>query len=122
MNPISAFAGSERAIRFAALLAAVLVVSAADAAAQLTAEDLARVAWIEETAISPDARWVAYIRSLPAAPGQGARRARDLFLIPAAGGKPRLLVSAEHAPVSPSWSPDGARLAFIAEIKSRAAH
>jgi dipeptidyl aminopeptidase/acylaminoacyl peptidase len=99
-----------------ALLATVLVITAVDATAQLTPEHVARVAWIEETAMSPDGRWVAYIRSLPAGPGQATRgRARDQFLIPTAGGEPRL-VSAEQDPASPSWSPDAARLAFLAEI------
>lgn len=105
-----------------ALLATVLFITAVDATAQLTPEHVARVAWIEEPAMSPDGRWVAYIRSLPAGPGQATRgRARDLFLTLTAGGEPRLLVSAEHNPASPSWSPGAARLAFLRR-SSHAAH
>lgn len=98
----------------AALLTATLGLAAANGAAQLTPELVARVQWMEETAISPDGQWVAYIRSTAARPGNASKgRARELFLIPAGGGETRLLVSAELSPHKPAWSPDGAFLAFL---------
>jgi WD40-like Beta Propeller Repeat len=100
----------------AALLAIVLGTPPTDAVAQLTPEDVARVAWIEETAISADGQWIAYTLSLPAGAGKAARgRPRDLFAISVAGGEPRCLVSAEWKPGAPAWSPDGALVAFLGE-------
>ncbi len=63
--------------------------------------------------ISPDGRTVAFIRSHP---GDGERPAA-ICLVPTAGGPVRELRAGAHGAVdSLTWSPDGARLAFTAEV------
>lgn len=112
-----------RRVRLAAQAAAAISLGPASAAGQLTPELLARVEWIEETAISPDGRWVAYVRSTPAPPGGAFRgRPRELFLIPGDGGTPRRLASAQRSPRKPAWSADGRHLAFLAIFEERDSH
>lgn len=106
-----------------AFLTATLATGPTEALGQLTPEDIARVAWIEETAISPDGQWVAYVVTRSVRPGEASRgRARELFVIPAAGGEPRSLASEERSPRAPAWSPDGALVAFVADFPERDPH
>lgn len=56
---------------------------------------------------SPDGRWIAFAR--------GRAGARQLYVMPAAGGRARLIVRSTARGVeswSPSWSPDGKRIVF----------
>ncbi|MDI3316970.1 MAG: S9 family peptidase [Bacillota bacterium] len=63
----------------------------------------------EEAAPSPDGRQVAYV----------SRRddmhpdLTDLYVVPAEGGEPRRLSAGGGGVGSPSWSPDGARIAYL---------
>lgn len=106
-----------------AVVTAAFATAGSNAVAQLTPELVARVQWVEETAISPDGRWVAYVRSSPAGPGRASSgRARDLFLISSAGGESRLIASAQGRPGGPQWAADNTTLAFLAEFPERAPH
>lgn len=67
--------------------------------------------------LSPDGRQVAFtvtrMRGAEDAPG-GAYT--ELWVVPAAGGTPRAIVSAPRTASLPKWSPDGQWLAFVARL------
>jgi len=54
---------------------------------------------------SPDGKWVAYVAQAP----DGAYQ---IFRVPAGGGRPQQVTSDPNHKTQPSFSPDGARLAF----------
>ncbi|MGQ7298191.1 prolyl oligopeptidase family serine peptidase [Quadrisphaera sp. KR29] len=63
-------------------------------------------------AVSPDGRWVAFLRAEP-----GGRP--QLHLVETAGGEPLALTTAEQLPLgagAPRWSPGGGALAFCARV------
>lgn len=61
--------------------------------------------------ISPDGQEVALARNtdLPSMVGTG----NDIWLVPAAGGQPRLLTESDANDVSPQYSPDGRWIAYL---------
>jgi len=60
--------------------------------------------WLRQSSISPDGRQIAFTF-------QG-----NLYLVPAAGGTARLLVSSGRHNSAPVWSPDGKLLAYAANV------
>ncbi len=65
-----------------------------------------------DPAVSPDGRWVAFLRAAP----QGRPQ---LHLVETAGGEAVALTTAEQHPLgagAPVWSPDGTRLAHVARV------
>jgi len=73
--------------------------------------DYARVSSVE---ISPDGTKVIYLMSRPRKEDDKPGAAFvNLWLAPFAGGEPRRMTSADAEDKAPSWSPDGARIAFL---------
>lgn len=70
---------------------------------RLTLQDLLSVEPVGETALSPDGKTVALVRS-----GQ-------IVLLPVAGGWPVLLTSIQGGKTGFSWSPDSTRLAYASQ-------
>ncbi|WP_344506266.1 S9 family peptidase [Dactylosporangium maewongense] len=72
--------------------------------------------------ISPDGRWLAFLRATKAvgsrAGGPKAEHdsAPQLCVMPLAGGEPRRLTDLPLGAGTPAWSPDSARLAFSARV------
>ena len=72
--------------------------------------------------ISPDGRWLAFLRATKAAGSRagGAKAEHDgapqLCVLPLAGGEPRRLTDLPLGAGTPAWSPDSARLAFSARV------
>ena len=56
---------------------------------------------------SPDGRWISYYRIVE---GQ-----RDIYVIPAAGGRPNRFTDDLEADTHTAWSPDSSRLAFVSD-------
>src|SRR5204862_4907316 len=77
----------------------------------LAVEDYYRMVSVQAPAISPDGRWVAFIRtSIVEAEN---RRQGELWIVAADGSSPARRVSDPAINASgPRWSPDGALLAF----------
>jgi dipeptidyl aminopeptidase/acylaminoacyl peptidase len=86
-----------------ALLAAVSV--AQDAPVALTLRSITQVSRISDPEFSPDGRWIAFVSN-----HDGGSK---IWLIPAAGGTPKPLLSTAQSASSPQWSPDGTRIAFL---------
>jgi hypothetical protein len=68
-----------------------------------------------EPAISPDGTQIVYKvdKTKQGPPGEGLI-STDLMIVPAAGGKPRLLARVPGGARWPSWDPSGSRIAFTA--------
>jgi dipeptidyl aminopeptidase/acylaminoacyl peptidase len=64
-------------------------------------------------AISPDGRWVAFLR---AGEGKGADGSPQLHVMPADGGDARRLTSLHLGVGEPVWAPDSRRIAFTARV------
>ncbi|WIX92905.1 S9 family peptidase [Amycolatopsis sp. DG1A-15b] len=64
-------------------------------------------------AISPDGRWVAFLR---AGEGQGADGSPQLHVMPSDGGEARRLTSLHLGAGEPVWAPDSRRIAFTARV------
>lgn len=56
---------------------------------------------------SPDGEWIAFAADGP--------EGRDIWIVPAAGGKPRAVTGDAARDGDPSWSPDGRFLVFVSD-------
>lgn len=76
-----------------------------------TVEDLYDLAWLEDVRISPDGRYIAYVRV--SVDRQANAYRRTIFLVPADGRPPRRFTQGTKQDRQPRWSPDGKQLAFV---------
>lgn len=103
-----------RAAVIAALLAAVPVTLLAQG---ITPEQVVSLEDVGAVALSPDGQLIAFTLSKPRAADEKPGRVHsELWIVPAAGGEPRAVVSAPNSASSPQWSPDGRTLAFEARL------
>ena len=94
----------------------------AQAARILDANDLMRIRQVGGVAVAPNGSRVLYTVTgweHPAARGDTAlgdrhERRSHVWMVPYAGGASRQLTFGERGETQPSWSPDGATIAFIA--------
>ncbi|HEY0157240.1 MAG TPA: S9 family peptidase [Thermoanaerobaculia bacterium] len=93
------------------LLVFLLLASAADAA-KLQPTDRTRVVNVADPQLSPDGRSVVALVSRPNV--KDNRSDSELVLIDVASGAQRPLTSERRGLAQPRWSPDGTRLAFLA--------
>ncbi|WIV53543.1 S9 family peptidase [Amycolatopsis nalaikhensis] len=110
------------ALRGNLLLTAVknpdLKTNAAHSALRRVALDGGDVAWTQgprdsAPAISPDGRWVAFLR---AGEGKGADGSPQLHVMPTDGGEARRVTSLHLGAGEPVWAPDSRRIAFTARV------
>jgi len=93
------------------LIVAATLLAVNAGARPLAVEDYYRIVGVQAPAMSPDGRWVAFIRS--AIVEAENRRQGELWIVPADGSAPARRVSDPAMNASgPRWSPDGALLAF----------
>jgi dipeptidyl aminopeptidase/acylaminoacyl peptidase len=96
------------------LVATALLSLASPALAQrpMTVEDLLGGVRIADPQVSPDGKWVAFVRTTTDV-ASGARNA-DIWVVAADGASaPKLLIGGDKSENTPRWAPDGKRLAFI---------
>jgi dipeptidyl aminopeptidase/acylaminoacyl peptidase len=78
---------------------------------QLTINELLKVRRVGDPQLSPDGRIVAYtITDVDKAANRGTTH---IYLMPTAGGEPKMLATGARSSNSPRWSPDSRRLAFV---------
>ena len=85
---------------------------------KFTGGDLFSLAAAADPQISPDGRWVAYVRRSNDIMTDRARS--SIWLIDAASGEQRPLVAGSGNHFSPRWSPDGKRLAYVSTAEGNA--
>ena len=79
----------------------------------LSAEDFYSIDTLSDPQVSPDDRWIAFVRQSVDRQGNCYRSA--IWLAPADGAPPRPFTSGTHRDTSPRWSPDGRHLAFLSD-------
>ncbi|MEY2880124.1 MAG: Prolyl tripeptidyl peptidase precursor [Verrucomicrobiota bacterium] len=79
----------------------------------LTPQDLWAMKRLGSPALSPDGKQVAF--TVQEWSIEKNKSTTNLWLVAVAGGAPRRLTTAAVADTSPTWSPDGTRLAFISK-------
>lgn len=89
--------------------ASVVTVEAAEKQ-RFQAEDIFELEWADSVQISPDARYVVYVRNSNDIMTDRAQR--SLWLLDREEGTHTPLFADEHNYSNPTWSPDGTRLAF----------
>jgi dipeptidyl aminopeptidase/acylaminoacyl peptidase len=101
-------------LRIFVLLGLVFVNAAFPAAAArpMTLDDLLNAVRVSDPQLSPDGKWVAFVRT--DTDPKTLKRNADVFLVPADGSAPpRALTRNEKSDMAPRFSPDGRTLAFL---------
>ncbi|HXG57364.1 MAG TPA: S9 family peptidase [Vicinamibacterales bacterium] len=79
----------------------------------MTIEDLIVAPRVADPQLSPDGRTVVFVRTLT--DGKTGRRNADIYRVPADGsGAATSLIAGDKSENTPRWSPDGRRIAFLA--------
>jgi dipeptidyl aminopeptidase/acylaminoacyl peptidase len=72
---------------------------------------------VGQVVLSPDGGTIAYTLTKPrTADERYGRSYSELWMMPASGGEPQLIVGAPRSARSPQWSPNGELLAFTAQL------
>ena len=77
----------------------------------ISVEDLYDLAWLEDVRVSPDSRFVAYVKVSVDRSANSYSRA--IYLAPTQGGAARRFTQGTKQDRQPRWSPDGSQLAFV---------
>ncbi len=98
---------------FASALMLVLALGGALAQSYrpFTINDLIPVKRVGDPQLSPDGRWIAF--TITDTDFDANRRSTQIYLVSVEGGEIQQLTKEKQSSVSPRWSPDGKRLAFI---------
>ncbi|HEV2862378.1 MAG TPA: DPP IV N-terminal domain-containing protein, partial [Pyrinomonadaceae bacterium] len=100
-------------LRLSVLALALLCAPAvfAQSRAPFSIQELLKVRRVADPQLSPDGRWVAYQVTTP---DPAANRNRtQVYVIPINGGEPKQLTSGASNAMTPRWSPDGRKLAYV---------
>ena len=98
-------------LSLAALSLLVLVSPVMAAGRPMTIDDLLAVKSVSDPQISPDGKSVVYVVS--EIDRATDKTNSDLWLVPAAGGEPKRLTTADGTDNHPRWRPDGKAIAFV---------
>ena len=98
--------------------AAALAAPAAGPNPSFTGSDLFSLTAASDPQISPDGRWIAYVRRSNDVMTDRARS--SIWLIDTASGEQRPLVAGTGNHLNPRWSPDGRRLAYVSTAEGSA--
>ena len=90
---------------------ALFIATAAFAQHTMRFEDLAAIHRIGGPQLSPDGKWLAYDVSTPDLAAN--KSFSGVYVIPSAGGTPKLISDAKHQDNGPAWSPDGKTIAYV---------
>jgi dipeptidyl aminopeptidase/acylaminoacyl peptidase len=100
-----------------ALLAAALGVPSSALARGFALSDLERLVSLSTPQISPDGRRVVLVVGKP--DFEHDRTVKNLDLVDVASGERRTLTVGRKSPSSPAWSPQGDRIAFLADVDDK---
>ena len=102
---------TEKIMRSAALVLALLAAPLAAQPRPLTPGDVFALAYAADPQVSADGQWVAYVRQW--SDPSTDRRYSNIWLVKADGSEHRPLTGGSFTEHSPRWSPDGSRLLYI---------
>jgi dipeptidyl aminopeptidase/acylaminoacyl peptidase len=94
-----------------ALVITLFVSTSAFAQHVMRFEDLAAIHRIGAPQLSPDGKWIAYDVSTPDLAAN--KSFSGVYLIPSAGGTPKLISDGKHQDNGAAWSPDGKTIAYV---------
>jgi dipeptidyl aminopeptidase/acylaminoacyl peptidase len=84
----------------------------------ITPEQIVSIEQVGTVVLSPDGNLIAYTLTKPRTADEEFGRSRsELWIVPAAGGEARAVVTAPQSAGGPEWSPDGAMLTFTARLE-----
>src|SRR4030042_2057326 len=77
----------------------------------LSFDDFIKVKRLADPQLSPCGKWIAV--TVTVMDKETNKGNSDIWIVPVAGGEPRLLAPSPASDNTPRWSPDGKRIAFI---------
>ena len=76
-----------------------------------TFEEMIKIRRVSDLQLSPDGKWLAF--TVTVADLEMSKLNRNIWLMPASGGEPRLLTQGSQNNERPRWSPDSKRIVFV---------